>query len=284
MAGRKGLGTIFEKDIASVIDEINGGGSNSGSANIKVSEIKPNPYQPRTTFDQAALEELADSIKEVGVFTPLLVRKSISGYELIAGERRLRAAKIAKLTEVPCIVKEFNDSEMMEISILENIQRENLSPIEQAKAYVQLQEKLNYTQDMLAKRLGKSRANITNTLRLLKLPSKVQELVQKNKITYGHARALLGIDNEEKIISLAQRIVDEELSVREIEKIVSGNQQKGKTTKTKTNSNPYLTNVRNIMEKKLDTRVEVRENKIVIHYKSTKELNRILDLIDCLDK
>ena len=284
MAGRKGLGTIFEKDIASVIDEINGGGSNSGSVNIKVSEIKPNPYQPRTTFDQAALEELADSIKEVGVFTPLLVRKSISGYELIAGERRLRAAKIAKLTEVPCIVKEFNDSEMMEISILENIQRENLSPIEQAKAYVQLQEKLNYTQDMLAKRLGKSRANITNTLRLLKLPSKVQELVQKNKITYGHARALLGIDNEEKIISLAQRIVDEELSVREIEKIVSGNQQKGKTTKTKTNSNPYLTNVRNIMEKKLDTRVEVRENKIVIHYKSTKELNRILDLIDCLDK
>lgn len=284
MAGRKGLGTIFEKDIASVIDEINGGGSNSGSVNIKVSEIKPNPYQPRTTFDQAALEELADSIKEVGVFTPLLVRKSISGYELIAGERRLRAAKIAKLTEVPCIVKEFNDSEMMEISILENIQRENLSPIEQAKAYVQLQEKLNYTQDMLAKRLGKSRANITNTLRLLKLPSKVQELVQKNKITYGHARALLGIDNEEKIISLAQRIVDEELSVREIEKIVSGNQQKEKTTKTKTNSNPYLTNVRNIMEKKLDTRVEVRENKIVIHYKSTKELNRILDLIDCLDK
>lgn len=284
MAGRKGLGTIFEKDIASVIDEINGGGSNSGSVNIKVSEIKPNPYQPRTTFDQATLEELADSIKEVGVFTPLLVRKSISGYELIAGERRLRAAKIAKLTEVPCIVKEFNDSEMMEISILENIQRENLSPIEQAKAYVQLQEKLNYTQDMLAKRLGKSRANITNTLRLLKLPSKVQELVQKNKITYGHARALLGIDNEEKIISLAQRIVDEELSVREIEKIVSGNQQKGKTTKTKTNSNPYLTNVRNIMEKKLDTRVEVRENKIVIHYKSTKELNRILDLIDCLDK
>ena len=286
MAGRKGLGTIFEKDIASVIDEINGGGNTSGSVNIKISEIKPNPYQPRTTFDQAALEELADSIKEVGVFTPLLVRKSINGYELIAGERRLRAAKIAKLTSVPCIVKEFNDSEMMEISILENIQRENLSPIEQAKAYTQLQEKLNYTQEMLAKRLGKSRANITNTLRLLKLPARVQELVQKNKITYGHARALLGIEEEEKIISLAKRIIDEELSVREIEKIVSSStgQQKGKVVKTKTNSNPYLANVRNIMEKKLGTKVDVRKNKLIIHYNTTKELNRILELIDCLDK
>ena len=173
MANKKGLGTLFGQDIDDVLNDINGKPT-TGSIKLKVSEIKPNPYQPRTTFDPAALQELADSIKEVGVFTPLLVRKAINGYELIAGERRLRAAKLAKITEVPCIIKEFNDKEMMEISILENIQREDLSPIEEAKAYEQLQKKYEYTQELLAKRIGKSRAYITNTLRLLKLPSKVQ--------------------------------------------------------------------------------------------------------------
>ena len=284
MANRKGLGTIFGQDIDSVLDDINGNVSSSGSIKINISEIRPNPYQPRITFDQAALAELANSIKEVGVFTPLLVRKAINGYELVAGERRLRAAKLAKLTEVPCIIKEFNDSEMMEISLLENIQRENLSPIEEAKAYEQLQKKMEYTQDTLAKRLGKSRANITNTLRLLKLPGRVQELVQKGKLSYGHARALLPIEDEEKIVSLAKRIIDEQLSVRDVERIV--NSTKPKTTKknTKTSQNSYLVNVKDIMEKKLNTKVDVKANKIIIHYKNTKELNRILEKIDCLDK
>ena len=284
MANRKGLGTIFGQDIDSVLDDINGNVSSSGSIKINISEIRPNPYQPRITFDQAALAELANSIKEVGVFTPLLVRKAINGYELVAGERRLRAAKLAKLTEVPCIIKEFNDSEMMEISLLENIQRENLSPIEEAKAYEQLQKKMEYTQDTLAKRLGKSRANITNTLRLLKLPGRVQELVQKGKLSYGHARALLPIEDEEKIVSLAKRIIDEQLSVRDVERIV--NSTKPKTTKknTKTSQNSYLVNVKDIMEKKLNTKVDVKTNKIIIHYKNTKELNRILEKIDCLDK
>ena len=276
MANKKGLGTLFGSDIDDVLNDINGK-SSSGSIKLKVSEIKPNPYQPRTTFDPAALQELADSIKEVGVFTPLLVRKAINGYELIAGERRLRAAKLAKLNEVPCVIKEFSDKEMMEISILENIQRENLSPIEEAKAYEQLQNKYEYTQDLLAKRIGKSRAYITNTLRLLKLPVKVQELVQKGKITYGHARALLPIENEEKIISLANKIIDEGLSVRDVERIVSNS--KPKPTKPKSNPNAYLTNVRSIMEKKLDTKVEVKENKIVIHYSSTKKLNKLLELL-----
>lgn len=281
MANKKGLGTLFGQDIDDVLSDINGK-STSGSTKIKISEIKPNPYQPRTTFDPAALQELADSIKEHGVFTPLLVRKSLNGYELVAGERRLRAAKLAKINEVPCVVKEFSDKEMMEISILENIQRENLSPIEEAKAYEQLQSKYEYTQEILAKRIGKSRAYITNTLRLLKLPIKVQELVQKGKITYGHARALLPIENEEKITALANRIIEEGLSVRDVERIV--NNAKPKQTKPKSNPNAYLVNVKNIMEKKLDTRVEVKENKIVIHYSSTKKLNKILELIDCLDK
>ena len=282
MANKKGLGTLFGSDIDDVLNDINGK-SASGSIKLKVSEIKPNPYQPRTTFDPAALQELADSIKEVGVFTPLLVRKAINGYELIAGERRLRAAKLAKLTEVPCTIKEFNDKEMMEISILENIQREDLSPIEEAKAYEQLQQKYEYTQELLAKRIGKSRAYITNTLRLLKLPAKVQDYVQKGKISYGHARALLPIENEEKIIALANRVIDEELTVRDVERIANATKPKQTKPKPKSEQNAYLLNVRSIMEKKLDTRVEVKENKLVIHYKSTKELNRILEIIDCLD-
>ena len=283
MANKKGLGTLFGQDIDDVLNDINGK-SSAGAIKIKVSEIKPNPYQPRTTFDPTALQELADSIKEVGVFTPLLVRKAVSGYELIAGERRLRAAKLARITEVPCIVKEFNDKEMMEISILENIQREDLSPIEEAKAYEQLQQKYEYTQELLAKRIGKSRAYITNTLRLLKLPTKVQDYVSKGKISYGHARALLPIENDEKIINLANKIIEEGLTVRDIERIVNTNRPKPTRTKVKSTQNAYLANVRDIIEKKLDTHVEVKENKIVIHYKSTKELNRILELIDCLDK
>lgn len=283
MANKKGLGTLFGQDIDDVLNDINGR-SSAGAIKVKVSEIKPNPYQPRTTFDPAALQELADSIKEHGLVNPLLVRKSISGYELVAGERRLRAAKLAKLTEVPCTIKEFNDKEMMEISILENIQREDLSPIEEAKAYEQLQKKYEYTQELLAKRIGKSRAYITNTLRLLKLPAKVQDYVQKGKISYGHARALLPIENDEKIIALANRVIDEELTVRDVERIANAAKPKQTKPKPKSEQNAFLANVRNIMEKKLDTRVEVKENKLVIHYKSTKELNRILELIDCLDK
>lgn len=280
---RSGLGTVFGTDVDDLLKDINGG-SDGDATSIKISEIKPNPYQPRIEFDQAKLEELANSIREVGIFTPLIVRKGISGYELLAGERRLRAAKLANLTEVPCIIKDFDDKSMMEISILENIQREDLSPIEEAKAYLQLQEKMQYTQDMVARRVGKSRAYITNVLRLLKLPDKVQELVQKGSISNGHARALITIEDEDRILSISKKIVDEGLSVRDVEELVNGIKNKPTKTKQKTSPNAYLTNVKSIMENKLNTKVDVKNNKIVIHYKSTKELNRILDLIDCLDK
>lgn len=280
---RSGLGTVFGTDVDDLLNDINGG-SSEGSTNIKISDIKPNPYQPRLEFDQAKLEELANSIKEVGIFTPLIVRKSISGYELLAGERRLRAAKLAKLDEVPCIIKDFDDRSMMEISILENIQREDLSPIEEAKAFEQLQQKMQYTQDMVARRVGKSRVYITNALRLLKLPTKVQEYVQKGKLSNGHARALITINDDEKILTLARKIIDEGLSVRDVENLVNGQKSKGGKHTPKTNPNAYLTNVKKIMEDKFDTKVDIKNNKIVIHYKSTKELNRILDLMDCLDK
>lgn len=280
----KGLGAIFGDDLDAVIDEIsNNEKINKGdSIQIKVDEIRPNPYQPRKKFNEEGLNELADSIKEHGVFNPILVRKSLKGYELIAGERRLRASKLAKKTEIPAIILNFDDKGMMEISLLENIQREDLSPLDEAKAYEQLIKKLNYTQEMLGKRVSKSRAYITNTLRLLKLPTKVQDLLNKGKLTYGHARALLAIEDEDLMIELANRCVKENLTVRDIERL--SRQEKPSKTPTKKKSNPFLNNVRRTLEGKLNTQVEVSDKKIVIHYKNTDELNDILEILDCLDK
>jgi len=281
----KGLDAIFGDGIDSVLDEISNGESEikGNKISLKISDIRPNPYQPRKTFDETALKELADSIKERGVFQPILVRKSLKGYELIAGERRLKASKLAGLKEIPSIILDFNDADMMEVSILENLQREDLTAIEEAQAYEQIVEKLGYTQEELAKKLGKSRAYITNILRLLKLPTKVQEMVNKGKISYGHARALLGINDEDKILDLANRIVSDDLTVRDIEKIVKGKPKQSEPV-NKPKPNPYLVNVRRSLEEKLATKVDVDKNKITIHYTNTKDLNRILEALDCLDK
>ena len=280
----KGLGAIFGDDLDSVINEIaNNEAVNKGdSIKIKVNDIRPNPYQPRKKFNEEGLNELADSIKEHGVFNPILVRKSLKGYELIAGERRLRASKLAKQAEIPAIILDFDDKGMMEVSLLENIQREDLSPLDEAKAYEQLIKKLNYTQEVLGKRVSKSRTYITNTLRLLKLPVKVQDLLNKGKLTYGHARALLSIEDEDKMLELANRCVKENLTVRDIEKLAKGDAPT-KVKKPK-KTNPYLNSVRRTLENKLNTQVDVEEKKIVIHYKNTSELNDILEKLDCLDK
>ena len=281
----KGLGAIFGDDLDSVLDEITKGKDEieGEKVGLKISDIRPNPYQPRKIFDETALKELSDSIKERGVFQPILVRKSLKGYELIAGERRLKASKLAGLKEIPAIVLDFNDTDMMEVSLLENVQREDLTPIEEAQAYSQIIQKLDYTQEELAKRIGKSRVYITNTLRLLRLPTKVQELVNDGKLSYGHARALLGISDEEKILELANRVVNEGLTVRDIETIVKAKNEP-KVPKVKTKPNPYLTNVRRNLEDKLSTKVDVDKKKIVIHYSSTKDLNRILEILNCLDE
>ena len=196
----KGLDEIFGENFSSVLNDINAPADGSQAVKISLDEIRPNPYQPRKTFDREALNDLAASIKEHGVFNPILVRKSVGGYELIAGERRLRASKIAGMRDIPSIVVEFDDTQMMEISILENIQREDLSPLEEARAYEQLIEKLGYTQEKLAERIGKSRPYITNILRLLKLPEEVQDMVNGNKLSYGHARALLSVEDEGKMV------------------------------------------------------------------------------------
>ena len=268
----KGLDEIFGENFSNVLNDINAPVNVSSTVKIALDEIRPNPYQPRKTFDQAALQDLANSIKEHGVFNPILVRKSVVGYELIAGERRLRASKLAKMNDIPAIIVDFNDTQMMEISILENIQREDLSPLEEAKAYQQLIEKLNYTQEKLAERIGKSRPYITNSLRLLKLHT--------GKLTNGHARALLAIEDEDRMIELANRVVKENLTVRDIEKLAKAKPIKPKKEKE---NDPFLENVSRIVENKLQTRVEIDNKKLTIHYNGTEDLNRILEIIGCLE-
>ncbi len=279
----KGLGEIFGDDIDSVLDEISKGTSEvkGDKLQIKISEIRPNPYQPRKIFDEDALRDLSASIKEKGVFTPILVRKSLKGYELIAGERRLKASKMAGLKEIPAMVVDFDDANMMEVSLLENVQRENLTPIEEAEAYENIIKKLDYTQDELSKKVGKSRAYITNSLRILKLPVSVRKLVNDGKLTLGHAKALLAFEDEDKIVEVANRIVKEDLTVRDVEKLASKKETKKKVEKE---VDPYMESVRKNLEDKFQTSVDLDSKKIAIHYNGTDDLNRILELIDCLEK
>ena len=177
---------------------------------LEISEIRPNPYQPRKTFNEEALEELAKSIKKSGVFQPIIVRKSsVKGYEIIAGERRYRASKLAKKTEIPAIIREFNEEQMMEVAVLENLQREDLTPLEEAEAYNTLMEKLNLTQTQVSERLGKSRPYIANYLRLLGLPGKVKLMLQDGSLSMGQARTLLAVKDEQKLMELAEKTVKE---------------------------------------------------------------------------
>ena len=216
----KGLDAIFGGDITSLIDDIEHNTPESSQEKIKLDEIRPNPYQPRKVFDEQALNELALSIQEHGIFQPVILKKSVQGYEIVAGERRCRAARMAHLEEVPAIIVDFSDQQMMEIALLENIQREDLNAIEEAQAYQTMMEKLKLTQNELAKRIGKSRTHITNTLRLLNLPEKIQEYVLDGSLSMGHARALITLDKE-RALKIAKRVIDEKLSVRDVENIVN---------------------------------------------------------------
>lgn len=276
----KGLDAIFGENLSQILEEMQQDETNQRNE-IKIIEIRPNPYQPRKNFDDSKIKELAQSIQEHGVFTPILVRKGITGYELIAGERRLRACKEVNLETIPAIVLELNDEEMMEISVLENIQREDLNAIEEASAYNTLLVNLKYTQEQLAKRLGKSRTHITNMLRILRLPQEVQQMVMDEKLTMGHVRPLITLDDEHKMITLADKIIKEGLSVREVEQLL-----KPTVTKAKPEVKPdiFLENVKQIMENKLQTKTEVTKNKLIIHYEDVDDLNRILEILDCLEE
>ena len=197
----KGLDAIFGGDITSLIDDIEHNTPESSQEKIKLDEIRPNPYQPRKVFDEQALNELALSIQEHGIFQPVILKKSVQGYEIVAGERRCRAARMAHLEEVPAIIVDFSDQQMMEIALLENIQREDLNAIEEAQAYQTMMEKLKLTQNELAKRIGKSRTHITNTLRLLNLPEKIQEYVLDGSLSMGHASIAPSVARIPQLIS-----------------------------------------------------------------------------------
>jgi ParB family chromosome partitioning protein len=248
---------------------------------IDINELRVNPYQPRKVFDKEALQELADSIKEHGVFQPIIVKRSIKGYEIVAGERRFRASKLAGKTTIPAIVRDFNDEQMMEIALLENLQRENLTAIEEAQAYKNMLEQLNLTQEELAKKVGKSRSHITNILGLLRLPEDVQNMVNSSKISMGHARILSKLDNEEEIRNLANKIVEEKMSVRDIEKISQEPtlERKNKITKKKEVKENYKY-VEDLMQEKLDTKVKIADKKIEISFVNDADLNRILEVLD----
>ena len=262
---------------------------------MDINKVEPNREQPRKNFDEDALLELSESIKQFGVLQPLLVQDKNGYYEIIAGERRWRAAKMAGLKEVPVIIKDLTEQEIVEISLIENIQRENLNPIEEAIAYKRLLTEFNLKQDEVAERVSKSRTAVTNSMRLLKLNEKVQQMVIDDMITTGHARALLGIENQEKQFQVAQKIFDEKLSVRETEKLVKKIQQEKEESKPKKEEKidpkmeAILSDLEETMKGILGTKVAInrtdeKKGKIEIEYYSMDELDRIIDLIRRIGK
>ena len=255
---------------------------------VKLSDLRSNPYQPRKIFDEEALEELAESIKEHGVFQPIIVKPSIKGYEIIAGERRVKASIIAGLTEIPAIIREFNDAEMMEIALLENLQREDLTPIEEANAYKKISDTLNLTQEELAKRVGKSRSYVTNTLGLLKLPEETQNLINEKKITMGHAKILSKLEDKYQIKELTDKIITEGISVHELENITSSPEEytrvnKNSVPKEKVKKDNIYAYLEDMISEKLGTKVKIKSNKIQISFTNSNDLNRLLEIMN-LDK
>ena len=275
-----GLDAIFGSDINSLLDDIQNGnepeGVTTSNTTLRLPEINPNPYQPREIFDEGKLQELADSIKEHGMFTPVLVRRVVDGYELVAGERRTKAAEIAGLTKIPAIIVDFDDDQMMEISLLENIQRENLTAIEEAKAYKNLIDKRGYTQEELGKRVSKSREHVANTLRLLSLPDKVQKLVENGTLSAGQARPLITVDPKD-IDKLVDKVVKENLSARRVEKLVQD--YKNPTIKNTPVISEAAYEYQKQLQHYLQTRVKINGNRITINYVNDEDLERIVNEI-----
>ena len=256
----------FEKDI---VEE-----NENNVTEINIDDIRSNPYQPRKTFDIESLNELAKSIKEYGVVQPIIVKKSIKGYELVAGERRTKAAKIAGLKKIPAIIKDFDDQEMMEIALVENIQREDLNPIDEATSINNIIKLRGYTQEEFANKFGKSRTYVTNILGLLKLPDEVKKLVEKRSLSMSHARVISKIDDEDKAIDLAKKVITDSLSVHELEKLSQEEKQVNK--KNKSNYDNKYRMFENVIMDALDTKVRVHKNKLEIYFDGVDELEDIL--------
>lgn len=247
---------------------------------INLSEIRSNPYQPRKTFNEESLKELAESIKNYGVFQPIIVKKSLKGYDLIAGERRVRASKLAGLEKIPAIIKDFSDELMREIALLENLQRENLTGIELAWAYKGIIDSLHITQDELAIKIGKSRSSITNVLGLLNLPTSVQNMVLDGKISMGHARELSKLDDKEKVIELAKKIVSEDLSVRDIEQLSKSTDIKRKNPINRISKNNNYSYIEKELSEYFGTKVKVNGKKIEISFANDNDLDRLLEIMN----
>lgn len=280
----KGLG----KGIDAIFSDFEGQDVISSEENVidaKIEAVRPNPYQPRTHFDEDALEDLAASIKENGVFQPIIVRQSVNGYEIIAGERRYRASKMANKTTIPAIVRDLDERQMLEIAVLENLQREDLSPLEEAEAYDTLIKKLKITQEEVSKRLGKSRPYIANYLRLLNLPPVSTKYLKEGKLSMGQARTLLGLKNKEKIDVIAKQVVQSGITVRELEKMVNeANNAKPRPLKRVPAKSPFIKASQEELISKFDTSIDITETKdghgkIQIDFKTTDDLNRILDIL-----
>lgn len=274
----KGLEQLFSNERIdfdnlekTIIDEA----KKSDIVEIRLDEIRSNPYQPRKTFDEESLKELAESIKEHGVVQPVIVKKSIKGYELVAGERRTKASKIAGKTTIPAIIRDFNDEEMMEIALIENIQRENLNPIEEALAYENIIKSTGMTQEKIAQKFGKSRSYVTNMLGLLNLPEETKKLVEKGEISASHARVLSKMDDEKKINEIAKKVVNDKINVREIEELVK---QVNLAPTKKIVPNTYKI-YEDVLRDKVGTKVKVSNKKIEIPFDSQKDLERILEIL-----
>lgn len=245
---------------------------------IPLDEIRSNPYQPRKSFDQNALNELADSIKNYGVFQPIIVKKSIRGYDLVAGERRVKASKLAGMKTIPAIIKDFSDEMMREIALLENLQREDLTAIELAWAYKGIIDSLHIRQEDLAEKIGKSRAHVTNTLGLLRLPQSVQNYIMEGKLSMAHARELSKLEDDDKIREYAKQVIDSNMSVHELEKLIRTDDVKKKVPIKREKNNNYDYIERHIREV-LGTKVKITDKKMVINFENVNDLERILDIM-----
>ncbi|GIN92968.1 stage 0 sporulation protein J [Siminovitchia terrae] len=278
----KGLGKGINALFANIDVDV---GTEETVREIQLTEIKPNPYQPRKIFSAEAIDELKESIKEHGILQPIIVRKSGKGYEIVAGERRFRAAKAAHFKKIPAVVREFNDAQMMELAVLENLQREDLTPMEEAAAYQTLMDKLGVTQEDLARRLGKSRPYIANHIRLLTLPPKIQKLITDGKLTMGHGRTLLGLKQKNKMLSVADQTIKEGLNVRQLERLIQKLNENvpRETTKKVIKKDVFIREREDHLREKFGTTVTIsqtkKKGKIEIEFLSPEDLERILEIM-----
>lgn len=279
----RGLEQLFDSEVldfnsfeTNILETV----TDSDIQEINLSDIRSNPYQPRKTFNNESLQELADSIKEYGVFQPIIVKKSIKGYDLVAGERRVKASKLAGKETIPAIVRDFSDDMMREIALLENLQRENLTSIELAWAYKGIIDSLHITQDELAMKIGKSRSSVTNILGLLRLPSSVQDMILTGKLSMGHARELSKLDDDEKIIEYANNIINDNMSVRDIENLSKNTDVKKKNPVKRVEKDLGYGYIEREMSEVLGTKVKVGNKKIEIRFSNNDDLDRILEYLN----